>query len=100
MDPSKLSAEKMARYFAEEDTGTILDIQVICALLRHPESSPTDLQEIINGSRRGGSVDQSLSRLQKQGLISITVPDDYTPTHRRSVDWTADGKKWLRSMSR
>jgi len=96
----KLDAKKTAKYFFDSNNkSSHLDTLVACELLDHPGCSPTDLQESVFGVRRGGSVDASLCRLIELGLITIIEPIKPSPPMRRQIEWTENGKKWLRQVS-
>ena len=94
---SDIDTRKLATYLhATSRTSTMLDILVICELLDGHDLSPTDIQQLIYGKRRGGSVDRALSRLEKQGLILLTNCGQQAT--RKLVNWTLDGQDLLKRL--
>lgn len=96
---TNIDTRKLAAYLHTANrNSTMLDVLVICELLDGNDLSPTDIQQLIYGKRRGGSVDRALSRLEKQGLILLSNCGQQTA--RKLVNWTLDGQTLLKSLLR
>lgn len=94
-----IETRKLAAYLHTANrNSTMLDVLVICELLDGHDLSPTDIQQLIYGKRRGGSVDRALARLEKQGLVLLTNCGQQTA--RKLVNWTLDGQTLIKSLLR
>ncbi len=98
LSSKQISAPRLARWLYENHPrlGSAV-ILVICKLVDSGgESTPTDLQEYLTGSRDGTQVNGVLKKLKADGLVVSKDVGFSSPGLPRSfITFTKKGREWL-----